>query len=66
MNEFTLELKKSNDGQHSIVLWHAGSKNQYVVCSYYNEEKAIGSRWDWGHYFDDICSACDYWREENY
>ena len=25
---------------------------QYVVCSNFNNSKAFGSKWDWGHYFN--------------
>ena len=25
---------------------------QYVVCSNFNNSKAFGSKWDWGHYYD--------------
>lgn len=25
---------------------------QYVVCSNFNNSKAFGSKWDWGHYFE--------------
>ena len=63
MQEFTIELKKI-DERRSLVLWMSPRGNkQYVVCSFYDEAKPVGSQWCWGHYFDDLWEAVDYARK---
>lgn len=60
MQEFTIELKKI-DERRSLVLWMGQCGAQkYVVCSYYDNTKPIGSQWCWGHYFTDLYEAVDY------
>jgi len=65
--EFMTVIKASKDNQHYLVLWiHPSGKKEFVVCSYYDEEKEMGSRWCWGHYFNEIEDALEYWNEEGY
>lgn len=60
MQEFTIELKKI-DERRSLVLWVSpGGNKQYIVCSFYDGTKPVGSQWSWGHYFDDLWDAVDY------
>ena len=48
-------------GEKSLVMWeHEGGRKEYVVCSFYDGNKPIGSQWSWGHYFTDIFGAVDY------
>lgn len=45
---------------------------EYVVGSYFQQERYDGAlgyehvdySWDWGHYFDDVVSAVNYWESE--
>lgn len=62
--EFTFELAKHNNGQHSLVLWATPTSKQFVVCSYYDPSKKIGSQWTWGHYFNDITNAVEFFNEQ--
>lgn len=63
--EYTIELAKIDD-RRSIVLWVIKDaegkiiKREYVVCSYYDSEKEVGSQWYWGHYFRDLFDAVAY------
>lgn len=64
MKEFTIELKKIDD-RRSLVVWVTpGGNKKFVVCSYYDHEKPVGSQWAWGHYFTDLWAAVEYAREE--
>lgn len=56
---------------HSIGM--ANNALSYQDSDYYeavlqnakqNGKTAVHYTWDWGHYFDDIVSACDYWKRE--
>lgn len=68
IKEYTIELKKVDD-RRSIVLWMVENaegkviKKEYVVCSYYDPTKEVGSQWYWGHYFHDLFNAVDYVKE---
>ena len=64
MNEYTIELKKI-DKRRSLVLWVTpGGHKKFVVCSYYDPEKPVGSQWCWGHYFEGLDSAIAYIKGE--
>ena len=58
-DNYTIELAKINRDQ-SLVMWVKDDFKEFVVCTDYNEEKPMGSRWCWGHYFWDIVSAVEY------
>lgn len=61
--ECTLELIKINS-QRSLVLWiKSNGRKEYVVCSYYDPTKEIGSQWYWGHYFFNLFDAVEYAKE---
>ena len=52
-------------GDKSLVMWVKPSGNkEFVVCSYYNSEKPVGSQWCWGHYFSTVTSAVEYLKKE--
>lgn len=59
MNEFTVELMKI-DERRSLVLWCYGDHKKFVVCSYYDPTKEVGTQWYWGHYFFDLKDAMEY------
>ena len=51
---------------------HENGRLEYVVGSYFVEKRHDGAlgyshmdySWVWGHYFDDVVSAVDFWKEE--
>lgn len=59
----TIELEKI-DERRSIVLWvHDSGRKEFVVCSYFDETKPVGSQWSWGHYFQTLSCAVSYAEE---
>lgn len=65
--EKSIELKKHQNGQHSLVAWLKDDEViNYVVCSYYDGSKEFGSQWCWGHYFgkDGLEAAIKYFNEQ--
>ena len=60
-------------GNKRMLLCHRceSGRHEFVVGSYFHEKRHDGAlgyerwdyEWDWGHYFSDIISAVDYWRE---
>lgn len=60
MNNYTVELTKHDDGEHSLVMWCKNGNKEFVVCSYYDETKPVGSQWSWGHYFENLKDATEY------
>ena len=71
MKEYTKELAKIDD-RRSLVLWVIEDaegktiKQEYVVCSYYDATKPVGSQWCWGHYFRNLFNAVEYAEEISY
>lgn len=58
--QYTIELKKI-DERRSLVLWMTPEGNKkFVVCSFYDSKKPVGSQWSWGHYFTDLFDAVEY------
>ena len=53
------ELLKINERQ-SIVEIEKGDRIEYCVCSYYDDTRPEGSKWDWGHYFSSLEGAIKY------
>ena len=67
MEAKTFELLKCKDGQHSLVLYmHKSGKVEFVVCSFFDPERIIGSQWEWGHYFDDFYKVIRYMLDKKY
>ena len=53
------ELLKFSDRQ-SLVEIKKGNSIEYCVCSYYDDNRPEGTKWDWGHYFMTMEDALKY------
>lgn len=53
------ELLKFSERQ-SLVEITKGNRIEYCVCSYYDDNRPEGSKWDWGHYFNTLEGALKY------
>ena len=55
------ELGKVNDRQSMVEILNENNEPvEWVVCSYYDATKPLGSQWSWGHYFSNFVDACLY------
>ena len=69
--EFTSEFRGTNT---RMLLLHRcdSGRLEYVIGSYFQERLYQGGfgymrtdySWDWGHYFNDVVAAVDYWKRE--
>ena len=75
-NTHILATHERAGGNVRMLLMHETQNprrpHEYVIGSYFTETTEISScqeyerteySWDWGHYFSDIVSAVDYWKE---
>jgi len=61
-------------GNTRMLLLHTyeSGRDEYIIGSYFHETRYDGLlgyehwdyEWDWGHYFNDVVSAVDYWKRE--
>jgi len=58
----TIELCRVGD-KSVVVKLLDGMVKEYVVCSYYDGTKKYGDQWCWGHYFNDLVLAVEYFKE---
>lgn len=70
-NTNTKVLAEHPQGRNTrMLLLHTcnDGRLEYVIGSYFTEEWGEGNvvdySWDWGHYFGDVVSAVDYWKQE--
>lgn len=73
-NTQVLETVEQAGGNLRMLLRHTheSGRVEYIVGSYFTTsfyDGALGYEradysWDWGHYFDDVVSAVDYWKAE--
>lgn len=50
--ERAYELLKNGDRSLVKLTDEKGNTIKYVVCSFFNEKLPMGSKWQWGHYFE--------------
>ena len=71
-NTKILAEHEQDGGNTRMLLFHEfdNGRHEYVVGSYFTKKWYDGSlgyehvdySWDWGHYFNDIVDAVDYWK----
>lgn len=54
------ELLKFNERQSLVEITKDNGTIEYCVCSYYDDNRPEGSKWDWGHYFATMENALKY------
>lgn len=68
-NTEVLDTYRQEDGNLRMLLYHhcADSFGEFIIGSYFCEDVTSDGvsfySWDWGHYFQDIVTAVDYWKE---
>ena len=71
-NTKVLATYEQKDGNIRMLLLHEfeSGRLEYVIGSYFNVfERVEGEgckeyEWTWGHYFDSVVDAVDYWQRE--
>lgn len=74
-NTTILATHEQAGGNKRMLILHTcdSGRLEYVIGSYFKTDiRMIDSdghtkadySWDWGHYFGDVVSAVDYWKEE--
>lgn len=73
-NTTVLETHLAPGGNTRMLLMHTmeNGNREYIIGSYFHETHYIGAlgyerwdyEWDWGHYFQDVVSAVEYWKNE--
>lgn len=78
-NTYVLATHEQAGGNVRMLLAHRceSGRIEYVVGSYFTESTEVATdpwhdavafpvaySWDWGHYFDDVLKATDYWKRE--
>jgi len=53
-------------GELSLVVWshEDSSKKEFIICSGFDDSKPEGSKWYWGHYYQNLDDAYKYWKEK--
>lgn len=73
-SENTTVLKTHQDGDNlrMLLLHDCGERHEYIIGSYFKQTRYDGAlgyerwdySWDWGHYFQEIEAATEFWRRE--
>ena len=73
-NTVVLSTTQHKDGNTRMLLLYTreDGSHEYIIGSYFKQEHYDGAlgyermdySWYWGHYFNDLASAFDYWKEE--
>ena len=74
-NTVVLSTTQQKDGNTRMLLLYTrpeDGSHEYIIGSYFKQEHYDGTlgyermdySWYWGHYFNDLADAFDYWRRE--
>lgn len=56
-----IEIAKNEERSVIMITDLKGNVEQYVGCSYFDNRKPYGTKWQWGHYFgNDVKGAMDW------
>jgi hypothetical protein len=59
----SIELMLHENYSLLVLLKEDATISQFVICKHYNPDEPYGNQWSWGHYFETLEKALDYWNE---
>jgi hypothetical protein len=70
LNTYVLATHEQSGGNIRMLLAHFRESGgvEFIIGSYFHSVwmscNVADYEWDWGHYFQDVVSAVDYWKTE--